>query len=439
MAAPPRGSDTATNEYVRALSSAAKRSWPKLDAVWGSSVYGKLTLVVADGRRAWEITRRGSKLLPYAEITKRNLSVEYHNFSRITWRNGDPAIYVGLGQELPTEQIEAMHSNPKAIPDTFSFATHEAFHLFVQPSWPETDSGSRSNFYPAPSEPRQWRNEIIRTLARAGEGDRRALGHASYWYQKWKGKYPNEAESIRFTDVSEGSAQYSELVGDLFAQGLTFGSPSYNKAMDARIKGIASQTYFDPDHESYALGSVAGGLLDRKGILWRHRVERGETPLAILLDGVTAISASPDRELAAVIQSHITERNERLAPTLGTFLERLKDPSRPKFIVSMRSVAQSVVMTGSYQIADFDGEVMTGFSTQFALASGGKLVATSTVSALQVNETSCGFDGSAIFVYPGDVPVPRPGKRLQITSNDLTIDADYPSMAAPGTHVYCLK
>lgn len=332
-----------------------------------------------------------------------------------------------------------MLTDPAAIPKIFGLATHEAFHFFPQKKWSRDTSNttaSRATPYPLLVEPRLARNQVIRALEAATFGMQDGLGHASYWYKKWKEDHPAEATNIKHYDISEGSAEYIETVANIVAQGYVFGSPQYQTAMTEEIRKGSNKTTQSIDQESYRIGLLSGNLLDRKGTEWKTRIENGERPLDILLSNTPPIPESADPVLEHELRTSIENENTQIQKSIGPFIQAFRGINTGKLFVPFSKFSGSTIYHGNYALADFSHEIQVKFSVQ-AHPTNGTLNAKSTTVAFVSGNSYCSEPGGILIILPDGMPSPING-RLQIESSQLSIDAPYPSLDSSGS-VYCLR
>ncbi|MDK2122766.1 hypothetical protein [Parachitinimonas caeni] len=433
--------ENSTDYYIQRISAAAEKAWPSLDAIWGGvnekdAMYRNLVLVVADGRQAWEIDRDGSRPISYEKISARQLPNEYGTYQKLeNWREGRFALFISLGETLDQAELAKIRAEPAAIPFIFTLATHEAMHYYLQDKWQlDGDKASRSTRLPIAVEPRVLRNHLARSLERAAQGNLADLGHASYWYQKWKQQYPEEVLQIHWGDIVEGSATYIEMVAETIAKGHAFGSSQYHAAVNEKIQQSA-EVIPDIALESYRLGALAGHLLDRQGRQWKSQVEKDQSPLDILLHNIAPVPEALDLQLERELKLKIAQQSQEAEDRLGIFkfVENIRQANTAKvFIPNSKMVVSE--LAGLYSIADFAYEI-TGYSAQVHLT-GGSLTAKSATMAMISDLSYCGEPGG-LFVLPNGMPDPDQG-RLKFSSAQLSMDVPYPVLDASGK-VYCLR
>ncbi|MCZ4057928.1 hypothetical protein O3W44_00810 [Pantoea sp. LMR881] len=90
---------TSINEkYAQSIFESAQNAWPQLNKAWENNLYQQLRLIVADKENAWAIDDSSIVKIPYEEITKRNLPVEYFHYQQIEWSDKRPTLYMSLGR-----------------------------------------------------------------------------------------------------------------------------------------------------------------------------------------------------------------------------------------------------------------------------------------------------------------------------------------------------
>ena len=427
--------------YVARMASAVAVAWPSLAIKAGfeseTGFYSSAQILVYDGGQAWLIDAAGYKEIDPAPVKALELPYSYGAFGKVTWQDR-PAVYIGLGEDIPSEEIERVAGTSTVAPYLFLLATHEAFHFYGQKGWPiNTDAdNTRATLYPAQIPPRQYRNQLIRHLISASHDRPDAYGKARYWYKRWQAEYPDEVRKIRFTDISEGTAQYIETVAELMAEGYAQYSDS---DVTARLSKINKTTEISIDQESYSLGILAGNLLDRQGTAWWRSVVEGSHPLDILLNQYVDISDASDSGLDQRIEKELERHNQELKPLIGTFVEQLDSPNTVQLLVPMASLAGNMNFRGQYEVANFPDEIFVGFSAQFTPARGSVNIVDITTTTTVVDV--CNTQPAAFLVLPfpeGSLPAVADG-RLQMKKDGIDIDVPYPVKSSDNEKLWCVQ
>lgn len=205
--------------------------------------------------------------------------------------------------------------------DLFGLAIHEAFHNQAQESW-KIEVESRGTFVPVKWQPRYYRAMVYNNLLAALnqlEDKSEYLQKAKYWYNKWVSENSEEIKSA--TDGYEGSAQYAEAMGIAFSElGCQASDTEILNFVRSEIPNNILGTgdlflgyQFALDGEGYALGGLSGLLLNAPPTSenWYSLVERGETPLFILLQNVSPTKDDDNFELMSQMkQTQIKEQKQ---------------------------------------------------------------------------------------------------------------------------------
>lgn len=426
--------------YVARMAAATRVAWPALATSQNmeneTGFYADAQILVSDGSHAWLIDAAGYRKVDPGPVQALGLPHTYYHFGKIEWQHR-PTVYIGLGEELPADEAKRVATRPPAL---FLLATHEAFHFYGQKKWPVTGSDetddSRATAYPSQIPPRQYRNQLIRNLIAAVQGQAGALGKARYWHQRWQTEFPAEARNIRYTDISEGTAMYVEVLAELLAAGDVPDARTWSAAIMEELSKTTDK--FQADYESYPLGALAGYLLDRQGVKWWQRAVNGETPVQILLDPVAAIAELPDAELDQRIEKILNALNQSLAPVMDAFVQNMQAADAIRLLVPMTSGTGSVRMSGQYRVANLSEEVFTDYFGEFAPA-GGSVKINKEMAAMAVSNACGDTSGFLILPFPaGTFPLAVDG-RLQLQRKGIEIDVPYPVKSADDEKIWCVQ
>ncbi|MEW5734323.1 MAG: hypothetical protein AB1921_05690 [Thermodesulfobacteriota bacterium] len=242
-------------------------------------------------------------------------------------------------------------SRQKDPRDIVALMIHEAFHTWGQDdTWAirhvsEDLASRRGAAYPIHVKPRFYRRKIIKELFTAlTVRDPYALNHAAFWQDRLKDceecgdeECRDEGKWTYYMDILEGTAKYVELTGLASGFADPAGGPAEKDSylLDYLVGYYNEQWAWEPyrkldplaftiikDMESYALGPLAGILMDQRGPAdWKRRVQDGERPLDVLLEGVSPFAAADDPDLMAQMKEKIDESNKALEPELAAFLD----------------------------------------------------------------------------------------------------------------------
>jgi len=413
--------------YVESIFSATRKAWPALEKVWETDIFRKLRLVVADDKNAWAIDSQTLIKIPYSEIQRRNLSIEYMHYQIIQWPDGRPTLYVSLGTKLPYEEELRLQNEKNPVPEIFNVATHEAFHFFVQDeTWKRTgsDNVSRATPFPVQAAGRYYRNSIIRALYAALEGTENSLGHARYWFDLWKELYPEDARRIRQTDINEGSAKYIEIIAEIISQGSNIDTIEFRHAFTRKMKDDATLIHTQSDTESYVIGALSGFILNMKEREWQSRVAQGTPPLDILLENVPPVVQQRDREIGIMLRKKINEINSTLASAIDRFEQAYHYRGATRILICSSLSGSYSISHGFFRSEKIPYDLMVGLDSS-ATWPGGSYSLQQVVAAEINNPSVCNDTGGLMVIYPGRIPPAKDG-RLILNTNKISLNIPYP-------------
>lgn len=435
-AAPTASPDITPEAYAQRMTQATHTAWSALAELHpGLGVFAELQLLVSDGQRAWVMGAQGGHEVEMATVRALGVTYDYQRYRKVLWQ-GRPAIFVGLGETLPARERQRLES-PQAVPELFALATHEAFHFHVEDGWRRLPGAERSIVYPARAEPRLYRNRIIRQLLAAAQGQPEGLARASHWYRRWLEEHADEARRFHQVDRSEGSAQHVESIAGLLAQGVRPGSAQWSSRRLETLTRQGQVDYLAADLESYALGDLAGYLLERQGVDWLPRVAGGETLLAILLEPVAPLAAPADDAMERRIRQAITVANRQAAQAFKPFLQRFNDPAGGRLLLPNRALVGSFEVGNSYRVAMQPGTLEVGVSAGFIVDDGRvDLRAATVVTRLM---SACGREDLywVLALAPAELEKTADG-RLRVERADLRLDLPYPQRSAELPRTWCV-
>lgn len=438
LAAPALKARAGTDAYVRRMTEATRTAWPAL-AEYNevTRVFADIQLLTSNGRRAWLMNAHGGHEIDMAAVRALGPSYEYKSFDKLRWQ-GRPAVFVGMGEALPEDEVRRLE-DPLAVPELFGLATHEAFHFYAEAAWAQHPGGERSIRYPAVAEPRLYRNQMIRHLLAVARGDADGMERASYWYRRWLGEHADESTRMRNTDRSEGSAQYVELIAQLLALGLRPETVEWQALMLKKLGPSSQAEYLAADHESYALGALAGHLLDRRGVNWLPRVARGEMPVSILLGSVPPRENPPDAPLGRRLRKAIAEANRQAAQAFEPFLQRFNDPTGKHLLVPQGAMQGSFGLGNSYRIAALPEKIETEVDARFVLSNGRIELRAATVAS-RVNKEDCGREDFYWILALTEAEFEETAEgRLRFERDDLQLDIPYPLKSTRDSRSWCVQ
>lgn len=421
--------------YVERMAAASAAAWPRLATMERlkrqTGFYAQAQVLVYDGTAAWLIDANGYKAIAVEPVQALGLSSDYKTFQQLSW-DGRPTVYMGLGRELPEQEVQHLLGHPAAVPELFALATHEAFHFFAQKGW-QLASGSRAGRYPVQALPRQYRQQLIRALYASLQGDADALGKARYWHDRWQAEFPQEAQDIHFYDIVEGTAEYIEGLARRLASGVPDTPEAWAQSVRTRFPDAAVLSL---DGESYALGALAIYLLEGTDASGWQAIVEGQAPAQRLLASVAPRGDVPDTRLNQRIAEDVSERNRHLAPVIDPVVSQLQDAATLRLLVPMASVAGSIGLSGSYQVEQVPEEFFVGLLARFSLP-GGHVTFDGATVALAVSK-SCGEEGGFVVVpFAAGEFADRQARRLQVKRQGMEIDVPFPEKG--DGNVWCVR
>lgn len=250
----------------------------------------------------------------------------------------------------------------------FTILMHESFHLHSQSGWQGVNamavmeneqSDMRASAYPLDGQPRILRVMQYDCLYRAlnEESDDeglRYLENAKYWYEKWVNEYPEEYESIKDIDLSEGTAEY-------------FGN-EINRILQNGKVSLATPEEFarqcqSADAESYQLGDIAIQLLKKRGEFKEADFEEsGKTPVEVLMGNVRESKEELENsKLAGIISENVKKINSQVSESFSDCINA--DLKGEMTYIGIESESLTGIMSeGFYYLSEID---KTGWQNAF--------------------------------------------------------------------------
>lgn len=315
---PPAEIAAVADYFEKGIKSCSQKIWPLFQPP-----SGKYLLVSEDGSSLWEIGSEVRQI--HDQDLKEKLRVTWFHFFEY---EGQRAVSVSIeamkksfGSSLPSEML---------YEQAYSLLIHEAFHYIGQSTW-QRKSTSRGTLFPLHAEPRLMRKMLFERLKDYLLNENKSdLEKASYWYHKWKTEFAEEIGAL--TDGYEGTAKYFDLLGLAYAKhGCTQSDTDFLSAHKSKIS-IELSRYMSPnaklDSEGYPVGAIASILLKKKFGLenqeWLLRIERGETPLEILLENSPQIPDHWNSDLLTAYSENTASKQNEINSLLGTFLNDIR-------------------------------------------------------------------------------------------------------------------
>ena len=420
-----------TEAEVAKVQAAIARVWPNAGQVWPGADFSKLVLLLTDGSTLFELDASRSSKRTWSEVANQ-VPLRGDGFAFLEWQ-GRPAVAIWVGNSDAVDLRVA----GQAVPYLFAFATHEAFHKYVQRGWvgPSTATGARATPYPVSVEPRLKRRMLFRSLVQAFNNQPEALGQAAYWYSSWRRDHAAEAQSIAWTDRSEGTATYFDVVATARAAvGFDSSPDQYRAALLDLIRLYDSSEWFvSVDGEGYGLGVVAGLVADQVRSGWKEAAREGKTILQTLLADVPPVPspvAAADRES---LERVVATRNGSAGKYLDPFLERWQ--AKDSVLLSL-----PFELVGSFTLSGFfTSDVAPGYTlyagvTATLRLSGGELRLQDVTVASGVG-TPCGQYRVVIPLRPNEVRVE--GTRASVNIPGLNASFEVRPVSEAGRTLLC--
>lgn len=288
------------------------------DRIWPGYRWGNLQALMVDNVKGTAFLWNGNGRGDLTTVTHGDLPPD---FRKDGWN-------VGSWQGSPTLSISLRDFG--GDPDTLAYLIiHEGFHHLVQNSWRNPYESLRGSTYPEEWHARYLRRRIMASLFKAFTGDDlEALGHAIWWLKQYEKEYPDDARENRDTDITEGTAETAGLLGSaLGKQGCAASNRQILEELRPWIRDLWKKRWDNLDYEltirdgeSYAIGALAGLILESRGIPWKERAAAGETPMEILAGEATPLPDVDDPVLAARVWDHYRQRNEEFGSLVGGYL-----------------------------------------------------------------------------------------------------------------------
>ena len=299
------GADREPAALVAGILTPALMSCP--ERIWPGYRWGTLRALMVDNIDGTAFLWNGNGRGGLTTVTHADLPPDFRKdgWNLGHWQ-GVPALSISLRE---------FRSDPESLA---YLLIHEGFHHLVQENWHNPYESLRGSTYPEDWHARYLRRRIMASLAAAFAGeDPEALGHAIWWQRRYEREYPDDARENRDTDVTEGTAETAGLFGsELGRQGCGATDQQVLEGLRPRIRDIWERRWDNLDYqltvrngESYAIGALAGLILQRRGVTWKQRAAAGETPMEILAGEAAPLPDVDDPVTAARVRDHYAQKN----------------------------------------------------------------------------------------------------------------------------------
>lgn len=344
----------------------------------------------------------------------------------------------------PTMSLDITDSD-----ETFELGVHEFFHDQGQLDSLES-SGLRGTRFPLNPEPRILRSMLLRNLLKAfrsiDESEyNAALGHAAYWYDEWKNRFPYEV--VNATDGYEGTANYVETVAKVIAKN------DCEISEESLLSKIREEfASFEPgvqsllDEEGYEIGNLATLLLRKQFSNDRQfymSLVDGVHPTALLFQSVTPVPEDIDQKVADLYQVEIERLNVSLGDTVGANLRNYDDVGYLRIAFPFSWIQSNFMPSGMYLSEITEGTVIAPlmFSHKFSyLDSFVNLSASTTVFLTSGDSHPCGSSNDlTVLVAESDLRF-RDDNYIIISSPEVSGSMAGSTVMDPkGKRYFCAK
>lgn len=345
--------------------------WPDAGRIWPGVVLKDRRIILGDGRAARLITVDGVKDLSAADLAQHKIEVPHSGSLYTTWE-GHPAVVINSAD--PAYAQEARDGRASLSQILFGAATDELFHSWQQRGKPVNEL--RGTEYPLAVTPRLYRAMLYDDVVAAYRDPkqrRERLGGAAYWYGRWQKEYAGEAKRAAATDAAEGAAGYFDAVSAAMARGA---DRADRADMREHIAYEPLDQNLDPrrltvDGEAAPLGAIAGLLLDEAKKPWqRQAAQGGQTPVALLLQGVAPVAEPASDDLRQAIQDVLAKQNSDLIPRFNPLVRAYHDHGDVLLLIPLESATGDLETGGYYTTKDVPYAMLARLTGTFAFPSG---------------------------------------------------------------------
>ncbi|GAB3968063.1 hypothetical protein GCM10029978_036750 [Actinoallomurus acanthiterrae] len=439
---PHRGatsSQTALKPVAVEVQEAVAKVWPEAPQIWPGTVLKDRRIILGDGGRARLISVDGVSDLSTADLSKKKIVIPHSGSSYVTW-DGHPTVVMNVAD--PSYRSDAEMAQQSLSTTLFSAATDELYHAMEQ-KWKVLKKGSeqRGTEYPLAVTPRLYRAMLYNDLVAAYRDPRqrnRWLAGAAYWRSKWQKEFPDEAKRATALDIGEGAAGYFDAVATAMASGAARGDRAQirEKSQFRQLDQALDPGQVTLDGESTSLGGIAGLLLDetRKG--WKPEITRTrQTPVDLLLAGVTPQAEPPSDALRRSIQDILSKLNTDLIPRLNPLVSAYQDKARPLLLIPMAASDGDLDAGGYYVAHGVPYAILARLNGTFRLPSG-------TIQAKEASVLAGLVGGHPYLIVPiggaGDKSTVA-SNRVQLSSGTLTGSSQVTARRTDGREEYIAR
>lgn len=363
--------------YVSRVEDLVKTNWPHMDKVWPSYDYKNHNLIVfyldteeENIKEAWLFNVEGARKLEekeYKGITPPGAG----GFLQVNFEGK-----VSIAMSVTSETIEENDS----VRQLYRTATHELVHFVYQDEVISSEETSRNQQYPITIEPRLIRKMLYTRLIEAFEHPQQEeefLGKAKFWLEKYQKEHKEEANSIRYTDITESTARYTENLATIIGKDLSI--EERRKEIEKDI--VKDENFISADGESYEIGFVAALLLDRRDPSWKETFYQSRKNVEeVLLEHILPIEDKVDSKIESSLQEKINTVNEEAKEALKDIILAEADKSIPYLRLETAKSTGSITSGGMYEYKGF--HILEAYSKNFVAQ--GKSIEVKKLSVIDV-------------------------------------------------------
>ncbi|WP_329239126.1 hypothetical protein OG417_37060 [Actinoallomurus sp. NBC_01490] len=419
---------TAVAPVATEMRAYAAKVWPHAGDIWPGVVLKDRRIVIGDGHTARLISVDDVKNLSASDLAKHKVEIPSTGSLYTTW-DGHPTVVINSADSSYTDEAKEEHVSLSAI--LFGAATDELFHSWQQRGKASDQRAMRGTEYPLAVTPRLYRAMLYNDVVAAyhePKQRRQRLANAAYWYQKWQKEYADEAKHAAATDASEGAAGYFDAVASAVADGADRTKPD---EIRDRVAFEPLGQNLDPrrltvDGEAAPLGALAGLLLDEADkskkdkdkdkkahpVTWQKQVtQNGQTPLALLLYGVTPVAEQPSDDLRQAIQDELAKQNSDLIPRFNPLVRAYKNSSDALLLVPLETATGDLETGGYYTTKNVPYAMLARLNGTFRFTSG-------QLTAKDASVLTGAIEGHQYVI----VPLDPEHKTSKLSDNRLKLD-----------------
>lgn len=398
------------DKFATEIGEKVKAHWPHMEKVWAGHNYSEHNFVLL--KLDEELNAVDGYLLNVDGIKK--LDKKDYESIEIPQPGGyTKADFQGKKSVIVSIDEEIMEKD-RNIDEMYRLGTHELVHFYHQEDSKHAENESRSMKYPIDKTPRIYREMVYKHLIDAyekPENEEDSLGRAKYWYEKWKKEFSDEYESIKYTDIAEGTARYLENMGTFITENI-----SEKDLRENAIKNIKkTEVLGSADGESYELGYVAAILLDKKVPSWKDNFyNKDKTLEEILFENVKVVEDKVDSTVEEKVTKDIEKSNKEAEVQIKEIADAEMDKEIPYLVLDTTETESSVGMGATYIYKD--KEIVTKYTANYKVD--GK-----SVDADKINIIQSFDDGKILIVIPLPKDYEYKDGVLKANTKNLKIDS----------------